>query len=169
MKNPSSPKILLTLLIFSHTGATFAGSPSRPYLVWANLSEKNRPNITFIIRSYVDSLPGDEFCNDSAFGWIVYTKSRPAGIQNDLIREALDHHNSTTKRSIANKLRSFRAAPEVNDGLDGVIAYSEIAQPHMASIDARGRIRESMTIQNINDSKQIIDAFCSVIPEIYRR
>lgn len=158
----------LALLICTHlcTGTAFAGSPSRPYLVWANLDEINNPDVTTIIRGYVNSLPGDEFCNDSAFGWIIYMHSRPTGLPNNLIRDALGH-NKAAVRSIAKNLRSFRDK-DINDGLDGIIAYKENGRPRMTSIDARGIIISS-AVKNPKDPNQIINAFCSVIPEIYRK
>ena len=149
--------------------AALAGSPSKPYLVWANLHEASRPNITATVKGYIDSLPGDEFCEESALGWIVYIRFRPPGLPNSLVRKALDGRGKESRRTVARNLQAFRDAPDINDGLDGIVAYSEAGKPHMVSIDAHGKIARSPAIHDPGDAKQVIDAFCSVMPNVYRK
>jgi hypothetical protein len=155
------------ILLFT-TNNCSAGSPAGPYLVWANLHENTKSEITTKIKAFTQTQENGSFCEEHAAEWIMYIKKRPKGMSNELLAKAIDQNDDTAKQLIKRNLLSFREQP-IDNGLDGIIAYSEHNKPHMISIDAHGKIKRSKTIRDINSPHEISTAFCSVMPEIYRR
>lgn len=145
-----------------------AGTASGPYIVWVNLEEATTSQPSVALHNYLQTQPGDEFCGGTAMGWIVFTKTRPAGMTNQLVSRALVDKNPSARRKLLSLIKSFKDS-DVDDGVDGVVAFTKRNGSHMIAIDARGHIKESEPIVTDRDSKTLVDAFCKVYPENFRQ
>jgi hypothetical protein len=163
-------KIIIATLLTSVIGnnVAIAGMPARPYFAWINPYKLENPNVTSNIEQYIKSQPEDEFCGKTALWWIAYVQTRPSGITEDLVQKATELNDKKARATIAKSITQFRDK-DVDNGLDGVVAYSIKPESHMVSINAHGKLRKSSTIKDPRDPQQIINAFCAVIPESYRR
>lgn len=168
-KSTISHKISIYAALFLLPNISVAGFPSGPYVAWVNLHEDTKPKMTKIIREFLSTQKNKNLCEDIYSGWIIYIQKRPTGISQELVSKTFNQRDQASKRILIGAIKNYRDEPDVHDGLDGTIAYTEAGAPHMASIDAHGKIKISKTIKDTNNSEQITDAFCSVMPEIYRK
>jgi hypothetical protein len=143
----------------------YAGFAAGPFLAFYNLSP-TQVEVTETVRKYIHGRPATEFCGDTALGWIVYTHDHP--IPAEEVRVALTRRNASNFKSIAHELRAFRA-PDIENGLDGAVAFVDENGGYFASIDARGNYVRSVSLRRNADSARTIEAFCSVIPTVYRK
>lgn len=156
--------LALGALVASHINA-FAGFPSGPYYVWADLTQQADSPRTSALHEYLKSEVGTAFCDDSAYHWIVYTHKRPPAFSDALLAKAIKSRDAQTK--LARLLRDFRDKG-IDDGLDGVIFYTETGGPKMVSVDAHGLVR-TKPVLDPGDAGEVMKQFCGVAPPSYRR
>jgi hypothetical protein len=156
-----------SLLIFSSlflSVQSFAGDAGGPNIVWANLAKKDAlkidKNITAIVRA------DNPMCWDASESHI-YMKKRPAGLSNDLVREALVKNNSAAIKKISNILRNYR--DEYTVGLDGIIAYVSDEPLRMIGLTTGDTKQDIDLIDPKNDLNALEASFCMVMPKTVRK
>lgn len=145
-----------------------AGLPDGPFLVWANIGTENKEGVDKIVRNFLSNQSSGDLCDDTANGWIIYTKTRPDGFSDNLLQEALLDNSTVSKKKLKQLIRNFRA-PGIKDGLDGVVVFAEKKGKYILSMDANGKIVRSKEIEQTTKERSVTDAFCDALPSIYRR
>ena len=157
----------LFVVIFSlYASATWGGMPNGPYVVFADLSG-TKQSISGIIKNYMDSDRHGLFCGDIARSPLVFLYKRPEGLEDRRLEESLLQNNIERTRGIQEILANYRLRPDVNDGLDGVIIYTEDGGPKMIGIGVKGRAKVIKVIRP-SSAKSVINSFCEAMPRIYR-
>lgn len=169
MKNFTTQVIIFLIIFLSIHDSSNAGLPSGPYIAWVNLHEDTKPHITKSIREFLKTQQDQAICDGLLSGWVVYTKRRPEGISNELVSKAFDQQDAIARQALVKALKAFRDKPDIDNGLDGVVAYSEANSPHIISLDTHGKIIRSKPLRNANDAEELVNAFCSTRPEVYRK
>jgi hypothetical protein len=147
-----------------------AGFPSGPYIVWVDLEEGRNLQMTVKLLSYIKNLKPNTFCGDTAAGWILYIHSRPDGITNALVENALVNNNDKSKKNLLSLINNYRdKITETNEGLDGVILYSSKGEGRLVSMDAKGKTLSIPYGKYSEEKNEFPKKFCEINPKIYRK
>jgi len=169
--NALKPAGVAALFLLSTT--SFAGFRDDHFVAWVNLGGVDDQEITRKIDDFANSDRIDLVCdinwknNDS----ILYVKTRPAGITDELVRKVFLKRDESSFLKLSNALRSFRDVDaNVRHGLDGVVVYSGGRAPRMMSFTTgERRIKtRSIELKSSSETKDVEDAFCAVLPPIVR-
>ena len=99
-------------------------------------------------------------------------KKRPDGITNELIRKVFIEKDGSSLRRLNYLLKSFKDAGNgVDEGLDGVVVYSNKGGPHMMNfITGRKKIKSySLALNNsLVRAQDVEEAFCVLLPPTTR-
>jgi hypothetical protein len=162
-------------LLYGYASNSFAGYREDRLVVWVNLEEaSDHLNVNKVIENFIISRRVDTECGvrwrDG--GSILYMKKRPHQITNDLIREVFIQRKKTALQRLNYLLKSFRSPEDgVQDGLDGVMVYSNNNGPHMMNFITKRKTIKAYPLA-LKDStpttQDIEDAFCILLPPITR-
>jgi hypothetical protein len=156
---------LLELLLLCACVKASAGTPSGPFLVWIDTSTNNKKAIDRSLLEYLDAEPDYELCENTAPNWVVFIKERPAGITEEIIKDIIFERREQATKKLISILKEYRD-DEITEGLDGVII---LINNRIYSIDRAGKTLQSQKIKNPLYQKELVSAFCSTIPEVYRK
>jgi len=147
----------------------YAGFAAGPFLVWVNLQKDANAHITEEVVRYVKNEKIGVLCDRNVNGPILYVNSRPEGLTDQLVTDALIKHDNAAIASLREKLLTFRDPPDVTEGLDGLIVYAEIDGPRMIGFGAKSGRPHVSAINRTMNSYQVIKSFCAVVPPIWRK
>lgn len=148
---------LVIFLFF--TSLSHAGSVEGPYVIWVNLSSE-KIAVDSVVKSFLDR--GDTTCwNSSA---IMFMRSKPKALTEQLVRQALIENTPTAQRKIQKILAT--GFGDAENGFDGIIAYIDHPRRSLFSMSRScSRVEHDFEINSIN---QIPGALCNVMPDIKR-
>lgn len=148
---------LLITLLFATT--VHAGSIEGPYVIWVNLSSEKTATDS-IVKSFLDS--GNTTCwNKSA---IMFMRSKPNALTEQLVKRALIENNSSAQRKIQKILAT--GFGDAESGFDGIIAYTD--QPKRSMFSMSRNSKKIARDRAIKNTDQIPGALCNVMPDIQR-
>ncbi|MBJ2158385.1 hypothetical protein [Variovorax sp. IB41] len=162
-------------LLYGYASNSFAGYREDRLVVWINLEEaSDHLKVNKVIENFIISRRVDKECGvrwrDG--GSILYMKKRPHQITNKLIREVFIQKKKAALQRLNYLLKSFRSPEdEVQDGLDGVMVYSNNNGPHMMNFVANRKTIKTYPLAlkgSIPTAQDIEDAFCILLPSITR-
>jgi len=155
--------------------SSFAGYRSDRLVVWINLEKDHDAfDVDGVIVNFIRSGRIDLECGVDwkDGGSMLYMKKRPVGITNDLAWKVFLKKDKVALRHLNYLLKSFRDAENgVDEGLDGVVIYSNKNGPHMMNLVAGKKKIKSYPLTSNNASltaQDVEEAFCILLPPVTR-
>lgn len=154
--------INVSLLFFSiSTTFCYAGDPGGPNIVWVNLDGHDTQPIDIVIKKII--LAKNPMCWNASQSYI-YMKTRPEGITDILVTQALIKRNSIATKKLNYLLKQYNDST-VN-GFDGLIAYTPNPRPTMIGLTT-GRKKPLIDfIEDPKNTNHVEASFCMVMPDI---
>ncbi len=145
------------ILINYSATAGFAGGP---YTIWVNLSGNNE----------MDRIIGEQFDERGRCTYpdaILFMRERPSKITNSLVNNALINQDRKSIKLLGSLMR--KPFQDLDDGFDGVIAYTDSPSPRFVRLSTGDPITAEKIIKSTRSYDSIWSAFCILMPQISRK